>query len=262
MYGALDFDLSEDTVLGVGFSNKKSHGRPYFIALPRYADGKAIDFARSTYTGSTWNRQMNDQTAVYLDLEHHFNDNWKFKAAATGMNESNEATYQFIAGAVPVGTTTGPRYSDFSTDFYGKNRGLDMFINGDFEALSFKQSVVLGANYSKYTTDDGYARAFSPGVDITDIDHHRPFQTFDSIADKANLAVSTYDVRQKGIYGSWRVKLTDPLTLVLGARTSWYDFKFDQDNYFARELQEGGEKNSVKTLGQGHAVRRSGVCAE
>jgi outer membrane receptor for ferric coprogen and ferric-rhodotorulic acid len=250
VYGALDFDLSDDTVLGVGFSNKKSHGRPYFIALPRYTDGKPLDLPRSTYTGSTWNRSVNDQTSVYLDLEHHFNDNWKIKASAIGMNESNEATYQFIAGAVPVGTTTGPRFADYSTDFYGKNRGLDVFVNGDFDALSFKQSVVLGANYSKYTTDDAYARAFSPGVDISDLDHHRPDQSFDSIADSANLATSTYDVRQKGLYGSWKIKLTEPLTLILGARTSWYDFKFDQDNYFAHELQEGGEKTSVKASGK------------
>lgn len=250
LYGALDFDLSDDTVLGVGFSNKKSHGRPYFIALPRYADGKALDLSRSTYTGSTWNRSANDQTALYLDLEHHFNDNWKLKVAATGMNESNAATYQFIAGAVQPGTTSGPSYSDFATDFYGKSRGLDLFINGDFQALSFKQSLVLGANYSKYTTNDGYARRFTPGADISDIDHHRPQPSYDSIADQANLALSTYDVRQKGIYGSWRVKLTDPLTLILGARTSWYDYKFDQDNYSARKLQEGGEKNSVKTSGK------------
>ncbi|MGC5700733.1 TonB-dependent siderophore receptor [Pseudomonas sp. NFXW11] len=250
LYGALDFDLSDDTVLGVGLSNKKSRGRPYFIAMPRYSNGKALDLPRSTFTGSTWNRSMNDQTALYLDLEHRFNDNWKLKATALAMNESNEATYQFVAGAVQPGTTRGPNYSDFATDFYGKNRGLDLFINGDFEALSFKQSLLLGANYSKYTSDDGYARAFTPGVDIANIDHHRPNQSFDSIADKANLALSTYDVRQKGLYGSWRINLTDPLTLILGARSSWYDFKFDQDNYSARKLQEGGEKNSVKTSGK------------
>lgn len=250
VYGALDFDLSEDTVLGVGFSNKKSHGRPYFIALPRYTDGSAVNLSRSTYTGATWNRSENDQTAVYMDLEHHFNDAWKLKASATAMNESNEATYQFTTGAITPGTSSGSRFADYATDFYGKNRGLDVFINGDFEALSFKQSVVLGANYSKYTTDDSYARAFAPGVDIFNIDHHRPFQSFDSIADKANLAVSTYDVRQKGLYGSWNIHLTDPLTLILGARSSWYDFDFYQDNYFAREPREGGEKSSVKATGK------------
>lgn len=250
VYGALDFDLSEDTTLGIGASNKKSHSRPYLIALPRYSNKATLNLPRSTYTGSTWNRAMNDQTAVYLDLEHRFNDHWKLKAAAMAMNESNEATYQFIARPVTPGTSTGPAYSDFATDFTGKSRGLDVYLTGDFEALSFQQSVLLGANYSKYTTNDAYARMFTPGVDIDNIDHHRPFQDFDSIADQANLATSTYDIRQKGLYGSWRVKLLDPLTLVVGARSSWYDFAFAQQNYFARELQEYGENNSTKTTGK------------
>jgi outer-membrane receptor for ferric coprogen and ferric-rhodotorulic acid len=116
--------------------------------------------------------------------------------------------------------------------------------------LSFKQSLVLGANYSKYNTDDGYARAFTPGADLGAIDHHRPQPSYNSIADRANLALSTYDITQKGIYGTWRVNLTEPLTLILGARTSWYDFAFDQDNYYAREYEEGGEKNSVRSNGK------------
>ena len=70
------------------------------------------------------------------------------KAAAMAMNESNEATYQFIARPVTPGTSTGPAYSDFATDFTGKSRGLDVYLTGDFEALSLQQRVLLGANYS------------------------------------------------------------------------------------------------------------------
>jgi len=245
VYGALDFDLSPDTVLGVGFSNKTSHSTPYLIGLPRYADGTALNLGRSAYGGSSWNRGFNNQTSVYLDLEHHFNDNWKIKATALAMNESNESTYQFITGAVTPGTSTGPQYADYSTDFYNKNRGFDVYVNGDFEALSFRQSVMFGGNYSKYTSDDQYARAFTPGVDIDDIDHHRPQQSFNSIADVANLTTSTYDVRQKGLYGTWRVKLADPLTLTLGARSTWYQYEYDAENSFARVVDPTAAVNST-----------------
>ncbi|MNQ85405.1 Fe(3+)-pyochelin receptor precursor [compost metagenome] len=37
---------------------------------------------------------------------------------------------------------------------------------------------------------------------------------------------SKYDIRQKGLYGSWRVKPIEPLTLVLGSRVSWYDYSY------------------------------------
>ncbi|MEN0108512.1 MAG: TonB-dependent receptor plug domain-containing protein, partial [Pseudomonas sp.] len=98
IYAALDFDLSDSTTLGVGFNHHGGHYRPYFLGMPRYADTSDLELSRSTYTGSTWNRGTNDQSSVYLDLEHRFNDDWRFKAAAFGMFESNEATYQYMVG--------------------------------------------------------------------------------------------------------------------------------------------------------------------
>ncbi|GLK88252.1 TonB-dependent siderophore receptor [Pseudomonas turukhanskensis] len=227
VYGALDFDLSDSTTLGVGFNHHEGHYRPFFLGLVRYADGGDIDLPRSTYTGSTWNRGLNDQTSVYFDLEHRFNDDWKLKTAAFGMFESNEATYQYmVIGAQPDGS--GPRYFDYATDYQSKNRGLDMYVDGKFEGLGFEHAVVLGANYSKYTSRGAYAaRRVDPG-NIFDIDHHRPDWDMDSIAASpgGSLNPSEYDVRQKGIYGTWRVKLLDPLTLILGGRTSWYDYEY------------------------------------
>lgn len=249
VYGAVDFDLSPDTVLGIGASNKKSHSTPYLIGLPRYSDGTALNLGRSSFAGASWNRAMNDQTSVFLDLEHHFNDHWKVKAAAMAMNESNEATYQFITGTIAA-DGTGARYADYSTDFSTETLGFDAYINGDFEALSFKQNVMLGANYTKLKTNDAFARAFTPGVDIDNIDHHRPFPTFDSIADSANLTESTYDVRQKGIYGTWRVNVTEPLTLIVGARSSWYDFAYDAQTYFARVENADPVSSTAKHSGK------------
>lgn len=249
VYGALDFDLSDDTTLGVGASNKKTHYQPHMIALPRNADGSRLDVGRSTYIGANWNRASSDQTSIYLDLDHRFNDAWRFKASALGMYESNEAVYQFITGAISP-TRAKPIYADYGTDFSNHNLGLDMYLDGQFEGLGFKQSLVLGANYSKFITDDGYARAFTPGVDITNIDHDRPYQTYDSIANRANLTESEYDVRQKGVYGSYRINLLDPLTLVLGGRVSWYEMSYDAMNYFQRETNGDPVHSSTQSNGR------------
>lgn len=248
VYGALDFDLDDDTTLGVGVSNKKTHYQPYMIGLPRNSDGSRLDVGRSTYVGASWNRASSDQTSVYLDLEHRFNEAWRIKASALGMRESNEAVYQFITGA--IGTGRAPIYADYGTDFSNHNLGLDLYLDGQFEGLGFKQSLVLGANYARYTTDDGYARAFTPGVDITNVNHDRPYQTYDSIADSANLTESQYDVRQKGIYGSYRINLLDPLTLVLGSRVSWYQMSYDADNYFQRENDGEPVRTSTQSTGK------------
>ncbi|PTQ69412.1 TonB-dependent receptor [Pseudomonas sp. GV071] len=250
VYGALDFDLSDSTTLGVGFNHHQGHYRPFFLGLMRYADGGDLDLSRSTYTGSTWNRGTNDQTSVYLDLEHRFNDDWKFKTSMFGMFESNEATYQYmVVAAQPDGS--GPRHFNYSTDYQSKNRGLDMYVDGKFEGLGFEQSAVLGANYSKYTSHGAYAAYRTPGANIFDIDHHRPNWDMDSIAAAGELDPSQYDVRQKGIYGTWRVKLLDPLTMILGARTSWYEYQYTSQ-YIEQgiEYPEWGSDSKIKNSGR------------
>ncbi|WP_300745528.1 TonB-dependent siderophore receptor [Pseudomonas sp.] len=225
VYGAVDYDFTPDTTVGLGISNQKGHSRPNFMSLPRYADGSDIGLPRSTFVGASWNRSVNNQTQVFADIEHRFNDNWKVNAALVAMDEHNDATYQATWDTVPVGGGTVP-YVDWITDFNTKSRGADVYVNGKFEGLGFQQEVVLGANYSKLTTDDQWARASNPGADIFNIDHNRPQRDKYQLFQEGAASKSWYDIRQKGIYGTWRVKVLDPLTLIVGARTSWYDYSY------------------------------------
>lgn len=260
VYGALDFDLSDSTTVGVGFNHHEGHYRPFFLGLVRYADGSDIDLPRSTYTGSTWNRGANDQTSVYLDLEHRFNDDWKFKTSVFGMYESNEATYQYmVVAAQPDGS--GVRHFNYATDYQSKNRGLDMYVDGKFDGFGFEQSAVLGANYSKYTSHGAYAAYRTADANIFDIDHHRPNWDMDSLAAIGEKDPSQYDVRQKGIYGTWRVKLLDPLTLILGARSSWYDYHYTAQ-YFEKNVEYPEYASDAATKSNGRVTPYAGLVYE
>lgn len=229
LYGALDFDLSPDTTVGVGVSYSDNTSRPMLRGLPRYADGRTVDVPRSTYTGARWNHSEIDVTTVFADLDHRFNDDWKVHAAAVHMSESNDSLHQRVQttgqGLNPDGS--GVQYANWYTDFDSTKVGLDAYVNGHFEALGLQQEVILGGNYSQLKTDDVFARTFINGGNIFDIDHDRPKPSYDSLMrDGGRATASEYDVRQKGLYGSWRVKLADPLTVVLGSRVSWYDFRY------------------------------------
>lgn len=229
LYGALDVDLSEDTTLGFAVSQSNGESRGNIRGLPRYADGRMPDVSRSTYTGARWNRSEIDVTTLYADLEHRFNEDWAFKVGAVHMSEDNQAKNQRVqrgGGLLPDGS--GVQYADFLTDFQSTKVGLDMNLTGKFEALSMEQEVMLGGNYSQLETDDRYARTFNNTSDsIFDIDNDRPDISYDSlIAAGGQGTLSKYDIRQKGVYGTWRVKPVDDLTLVLGSRVSWYDYSY------------------------------------
>nr|WP_218646624.1 TonB-dependent siderophore receptor [Pseudomonas umsongensis] len=231
LYGALDFDLREDTTLGLAVSYSDAESRPMIRGLPRYADGKTADVPRSTYTGARWNHSDIDVTTVYTDLEHHFNDDWAFKVGAVRMSETNKAKNQRLqsSGDGLEADGSGVQYADFVTDFDATKLGLDMNLIGHFDALSMQHEVMLGGNYSKYTSDDKFARTFNDSTDtIFGIDHDRPEISYEGLLNTpgGRATPSKYDIRQKGLYGSWRVKPFDPLTLVLGSRVSWYDYSY------------------------------------
>lgn len=252
VYGALDFDLSDDTTLGVGISDRKTRFTPMVAGLPRYSDGRDIGLSRSTYTGSDWNRGMTEQLAVYIDLEHRFNDHWKFKTAAVGINERNEMTYAYVVAPTGVAADgSGVANWRYATDFNSHSRGLDMFADGDFNGFGFDQEVVLGANYSRYTSDNTMAVVRSTGANIFDLDNHLSYEDYDSIATRGTRTDSQYKIEQKGIYGTWRVKLTDPLTLIVGGRTSWYKYDYEaqvyQSNVFSYDSSSPKANNGVVT---------------
>ncbi|MFC7288995.1 TonB-dependent siderophore receptor [Herminiimonas glaciei] len=232
LYAALDYDISPNTTVGIGISNKETRSRPSFIGLPRYADKSDIGLPRSTYTGSNWNRAYNDQSSVYADLDHRFNDNWSFKASAVAMREKNTSVHQRISaagtGITPGGNTV--RYGDFAMNLEGEQYGLDAYVRGRFEAMAMKHEVIFGANYSRYHTDDAVARRWTTGGNIFAINNNRPWQDFASIAATPGSTgtVSSYDVEQTGVYGTWRAQLTDRLTAILGGRVGWFEQMYSQ----------------------------------
>ena len=155
------------------------------------------------------------------------------------MTETNTSKSQRLqssgAGLKPDGS--GLQYADFVTDFDSTKVGLDMNLNGKFEALSMQQEVMLGGNYSQLETDDLLARTFNNSATDTifNINNNRPDISYDSLLNTpgGRGIKSKYDIRQKGLYGTWRVKPVDDLTLVLGSRVSWYDFSYKAKNQAA-----------------------------
>ena len=249
LYGALDFDLREDTTLGLAVSQSDGESRSNVRGFPRYTGGKPIDLPRSTYTGAKWNHSDIDVTTLYTDLEHRFNDDWAFKVGAVRMTETNKAKNQRVqsSGNGINADGSGVQYADFVTDMDSTKVALDMNLNGKFEALSMQQEIMVGGNYSKYTSDDKFARTFNNSADtIFDIDHNRPEISYDGLLNSpgGRGTPSKYDIRQKGLYGSWRVKPIDPLTLVLGSRVSWYDYSYQAWRQDATSITADPESTS------------------
>ncbi|AOA58853.1 TonB-dependent siderophore receptor [Acinetobacter larvae] len=231
LYAALDYDLGPATTLGVGVSYSDSQGRPMIRGLPRYSDGGDLGLSRSTYSGAWWNRANIQQTMLYADFEHHFNQDWRFKVSILNLNEKNTSVHQRIQGAV-ANDGSGITYANWATDFDSSKIGMDTYLTGDFQFLGRENKLTVGATYSKYTSDDMYARTFTPEGNVFAIEHHRPWQNVDTIMAAGGVqTLADYDVQQKGVYASWHIKPLNSLTAIVGARGSWYEYIYNESLY-------------------------------
>ena len=81
LYGALDYDATPDTTVGLGVAYERLDATPCWHGLPRYSNGKDLKLSRSTCLGASWNNWESERTTVFADLAHRLNDDWSFKFA-------------------------------------------------------------------------------------------------------------------------------------------------------------------------------------
>jgi outer membrane receptor for ferric coprogen and ferric-rhodotorulic acid len=236
LYGILEYDLTESTTIAAGASVEDLHSTPFFGGLPRAKDGSALDISRSTFTGADWNKWNNKQTTYFSDVTHHFNEDWTLKAAASYIRETNDMNYAWGRGAVDAATGDGMVARSYLYEFENTNKGADINLTGKFQNLGREHEVVVGANASDLRTDDLQGGFFSsltePGASLNvpmniynPINPPRPTRA--QMLSTSYAAATQAKITQSGIYGVLRYKLLDPLTLVVGARTSNYEYEYD-----------------------------------
>lgn len=237
-YGALDVDLSPDTTLGVGLAYEDVDATPCWGGLPRYADGSDLKLKRSTCLNPAWNHQRSKRTTWFGDLKHQLNDDWAVKVAGVYSKNTQDMEYAFPSGSVPVGATQSNTLVIGSTyDYDQVDYGFDAYLNGTFDAFGQQHELTVGANASRSRKDDFFAVAVLPDrQDVFNPNHHLP-QPDDSyyLANASRGGPMDMRIKQYGAYSIARLKLAEPLTLVVGSRVSWYSSSSDSVSYWRGE---------------------------
>lgn len=219
-YAALDFDISSNTTFGIGIAHSNLKGNSsLYNGVPRYADGRSLDISRSTNIAAKWQEANRKETQVFMDMEHQFNDHWRIKAASVYAEDSWDAISSKGNGTVALGGSTVPG-PGFTYDNSSRSWGYDVHLNGKLQALGLQHEITLGTNYSKQTRDDNYHQYWN----YTTFDVFNPNHNAPRFANPSDIWDQSSTTTQKGIYAVLRSHLTERMTLILGGRTSWYDF--------------------------------------
>ncbi|WP_214509064.1 TonB-dependent siderophore receptor [Pseudomonas brassicacearum] len=241
-YGALDFDLSPDTTLGVGVAYEDVDASPCWGGLPRYRDGSDLKLSRSTCLDPSWNTWRSQRTTVFSDLKHQLNDDWAVKVAGVYTKNTQDIKYAFASGSVAPGTSTtnmlGSMYDYDQVDY-----GLDSYLDGKFDALGQQHELIVGFNASRSDKDDFFSVALLPQKqNVFDPDRHIPEPDDSYFIENSTRGGPVKTItQQQGMYSTLRLKLADPLTVVVGSRVSWYRSKTDS------QFLTGGSEHAKST---------------
>ena len=220
LYGIVEADLTPNTTLGLGLNYEKNDLVPMYGGLPRYTNGGDIGLPRSTNLNAAWAHTNIESTTVFADLNHRFDNDWRFKASVSYLKEDNNDYSGSNFGAVNPATGQGSTISAFNQHLVGEQTGIDTNLTGSFEAFGRKHDLLVGANYQKRDYDL-YSQLYTvpnAGIDVFNF-NAASYAAFPTVP--ARAATSTLNrVEQKGLYGSLRFALTDPLKLIVGGRIS------------------------------------------
>ena len=234
-YGALDVDLDPATTVGLGIAYEDVDSTPCWGGLPRYRDGSDLKLGRSTCLNPSWNTWRSQRTTLFGDLKHQFNDDWSLKVAGVYTKNTQDIKYAFASGSVTPANTTSPLISGLF-DYDQVDYGFDAYVDGKFDAFGLEHELTVGVNASRSNKDDFFSVAILPQrQDVFNPNKHIP-EPDDSYYYANSTRGGPVDsvTKQYGAYSTLRLKLADPLTLVLGSRVSWYksqtDYLFISDN--------------------------------
>ena len=216
LFLTLEYDFSPRTTLGVSHTNVRRDGHSFW-GLPTYTNGEFIE-SRSAFVGPDKNYLMKiEETSA--DLKHRFDNGWQARAAVTRRTHRFDGygAYNNTGGVDPLTGLGGLGIGYIQS--VTQRDGADVGIDGPVELLGRSHTLAFG--YSK-AVQDYIGGANYRSVSNVDLLHVHDFG--DQVPTTINTKNQTI-TGQAGYYGMARLKLADPLTLVLGGRWTDYESK-------------------------------------
>lgn len=217
-YGVIAADLGDDTVLTFGASRQEDNNNNGWGGIPVAADGSDLHLSRSTFLGNDWESYNRLYETAFVNLEQHLANDWRLNLSATKVwSELDQFTTKVFD--LNQDNNFSQRLGKF---WYSDHQGsYDLFASGPFQLFGRQHQLVLGL--AKHDETYSYKGApyltLASDIDLFDWDHQAVAK-----GDIPYNASQSVDIEQRSVYMTSRLKLADPLTLVLGSRLDWYEY--------------------------------------
>ena len=221
LYGILEADLARDTTLTVGAHYRKLEHTGGYQDFPTRDDGSSLNLPRTANLGNAYDFWDQTDKTVFADVDHRFGKGWKARVSVIRKWQDVDTMFSGFGGG--EGSTTQNTQA-YKLD--NQQSSFDATVGGPFSLLGRWHEVSVGLSHRKAQNDnfgDWGARATPLAVDPFNWNPHaatRPTANYQRWRTQST-------VRESGLYGSARFNITDPLSVIVGARSSWYEFTND-----------------------------------
>ena len=161
LYGVMDASVGDNTKITWGGLYQRKHTKPDDW-------GVALNLPRDTYLGYNWNKGIYDKATAFAEVEHYFNDNWRYTGKLdynynenTKKNSGIYNTSTSYTGYTPGGTLASGWLSRYDND--EKQLTFKNNLNGKFEIAGVPQEIFTEYTYT-HTKNNGSRRQYNPGV--------------------------------------------------------------------------------------------------
>lgn len=221
-YGVFDADLTDSTTLTFGASRQKDNNGNGYGGIPVAANGSDLHLPRSTFLGYDWEFWDRLNETAFVNLEHHFDNGWKLNLNANKVWSKLDQTSTLISN-YNYASIEVFNQELLHGSYRDRQGSYDLYVSGPFYLLNQEHELVFGL--SKRDENSVYRGGsifdWLTNVDLGAWNHSSTAKPKPS--DLLRNTHQTADIDQKSAYIITRLKLAEPITLILGGRLDWYE---------------------------------------
>ncbi|ELY6298172.1 ferric-rhodotorulic acid/ferric-coprogen receptor FhuE [Cronobacter sakazakii] len=236
IYGVVDADITESTLLSLGYDYQKNEeDSPTWGGFPSlYSDGSRTHFRRGFNTAADWAYSDLDSTKIFANLTQRFNNGWEAKVNAMHAETNFDNRMMYIDG-FPDKTTGRYNAALWQGAWGGWNVGerkqdsVDAFVRGGYELAGRQHEMMFGGSYSRQRNNYDNSYPVNDNSGLMDVGNIHDYDG-NTVANPTWSSFALYQrdvIRQKSIYAATRLSLADPLHLILGARYTEWNAKYN-----------------------------------
>lgn len=217
VYGVIDGQIGDAGALtfGITLNDSKQHSPMWGSLILKRADGTQAEFDQSASTSVDWTYWNTKSQNAFIEYTHQLAKGWDVKATYNFRHNEENTKLLYAFGTLKTDNTglMGWPYHAATTT---NNRLFDLSVNGEFDALGRKHSVMMGVSRSNQTTSTDL---FAPPT----AQMYLPLPAFPYGGDaypEPTWGARTFDRSGEQTltraYGATRLAVTDSLKAILG----------------------------------------------